>query len=255
MTNLNPDCGHLVLFNTFTADPERAEALLEVLSRATESSMRRMQGFVSANLLVSHDKRHVANYAQWRREDDLDAMMKDSTSRVHMREAAGIGRSFEPICYALRDTWSRRGALKGKRRHLACDEESGKQSDDTSRRRASGLKPGSRRTRIVSALMKGIDARGRWVPGGQLALIGDRFDLPRLQHPIEPSETDIVVAHPRRRGADPSAVHDRAIAREQVAAGFHHGRRARAQSLSAENHSARKSIIVRRAGLIRRGEA
>ncbi len=106
MTNLNPAAGYIVLINTFTVEPSRAEELLDVLSRATENGMRQMPGFVSANLHISHDKRHVANYAQWRSQEDLDAMMKNSSAQVHMQEAAGIARSFDPIYYELRATHS-----------------------------------------------------------------------------------------------------------------------------------------------------
>ena len=106
MTNLNSADGYIVLINTFTVEPSRAEELLEVLSRATEAGMRQMPGFVSANLHVSHDKRHVANYAQWRSQEDLDAMMKNPKARVHMQEAASIATSFDPIYYELRETHS-----------------------------------------------------------------------------------------------------------------------------------------------------
>ena len=106
MTTLDPTAGHLVLINTFAVEPSRAEELLSALSRATETGMRQRPGFVSANLHVSQDKRHVANYAQWRRQEDLDAMMKDSTAQVHMREAASIATSFTPIYYELCETHS-----------------------------------------------------------------------------------------------------------------------------------------------------
>lgn len=104
MTNLDPTAGHLVLINTFTVEPAKADDLVRVLSRATEEVMRHMPGFVSANLHVSDDRRHVANYAQWRSRDDLDAMMKDPKPRAHMQEAAGIATSFEPIYYRLIET-------------------------------------------------------------------------------------------------------------------------------------------------------
>ena len=101
MTTLDPSAGYLVLINTFAVEPSRAEELIAVLSHATEAGMRQRPGFVSANLHISHDKRHVANYAQWRSKDDLDAMMKDPTAQAHMREAANIATSFSPIYYDL----------------------------------------------------------------------------------------------------------------------------------------------------------
>lgn len=101
MTTLDPRSGYLVLINTFTVQPERADELLAVLSRATEEGMLGRPGFVSANLHISADRRHVANYAQWRSQEDLDEMMRDPNAQVHMREAAGIADAFDPIYYTL----------------------------------------------------------------------------------------------------------------------------------------------------------
>lgn len=104
MTTLDPTDGHVVLINTFTVDPARAEKLLAVLSRATEEAVRQRPGFVSANFHVSEDRRHVANYAQWRSRADLDAMLADEAAGAHLREAAALVESYDPIVYELRAT-------------------------------------------------------------------------------------------------------------------------------------------------------
>ncbi len=104
MTNLDPAAGYVILINTFTVDPERADDLLDVLSRATEGAMARQSGFVSANLHISQDKRHIANYAQWRSQADIDVMMANPAAREHMGEAARIATSFKPIYYELRES-------------------------------------------------------------------------------------------------------------------------------------------------------
>lgn len=104
MTKLDAADGYVTLINTFTVDPDRAEELLRLLSDATATGMRDRPGFVSANLHVSDDRRHVANYAQWRTRADIDAMMADPTAREHMGAAADIAEAFEPIYYELRET-------------------------------------------------------------------------------------------------------------------------------------------------------
>jgi quinol monooxygenase YgiN len=104
VVKLDPSAGSLVMINTFTVDPAKADALLAILSRATEERMQHMPGFISANLHLSHDKRHVANYAQWRSKEDLESMMKNPEARVHMREAASLAISYEPIYYDLRES-------------------------------------------------------------------------------------------------------------------------------------------------------
>ncbi len=110
MTKLDPAGNYLLLINTFTVAPDRAEALLEVLSRATRDVMRNLPGFVSANLHLSEDRRHVANYAQWRSREDFDAMLANPLAKTHMREAAAVATAFEPIFYALRETHGAIGA-------------------------------------------------------------------------------------------------------------------------------------------------
>lgn len=104
MTTLDPDAGYVVLINIFTVEPDRADELLGALSRATEHGMRQRPGFVSANLHVSQDRRRVANYVQWRDQGDIDAMMSDPSAREHMKEAARLALSFDPIYYELRES-------------------------------------------------------------------------------------------------------------------------------------------------------
>lgn len=106
MTTLDPNDGYVVLINTFAVDPAKAEALLEELSHATDKGMRKLPGFVSANLHMSHDKKHIANYVQWRSQADIDAMMKNPDAQAHMRKAADIADSLDPIYYELREAHS-----------------------------------------------------------------------------------------------------------------------------------------------------
>lgn len=104
MTTLNPNDGYVVLINTFAVEPANAETLLAELLDATEKGMRPRAGFVSANLHVSTDRKHVTNYAQWRSQADIDAMMADPTAKAHMKRAAALATSFDPIYYELRDS-------------------------------------------------------------------------------------------------------------------------------------------------------
>lgn len=110
MVTLDPQSGYLVLINTFTVEPAKADDLVSALSTATEHGMKQRPGFISASLHVSRDGKHVTNYAQWRSQADLDAMMNDPDAQAHMREAGGIAESFDPIYYELRETHIAHGA-------------------------------------------------------------------------------------------------------------------------------------------------
>lgn len=102
LPTLDPSAGHVTFVNVFSVEPERAEELLEILSQATETVMRHLPGFISANLHVSEDRRRVLNYAQWRRRADHEAMLQNPEARVHMGEAAQVAQSFDPAFYELR---------------------------------------------------------------------------------------------------------------------------------------------------------
>lgn len=106
MVTLNPDDGYVTLINTFTVDPSRSDELLQELIAATEDGMRHRPGFISANLHVSNDGRYIANYAQWRDQEDVNAMMADPVAREHMSRAAAIAESFDPVYYVLRESVS-----------------------------------------------------------------------------------------------------------------------------------------------------
>ncbi len=102
MATLDPESGYMVLINTFRVAPERADALLALLEQATAETMRHRPGYVSANLHVSDDRTRVVNYAQWRSRADFEAMLADDVARVHMREAAAIAESYDPVICDLR---------------------------------------------------------------------------------------------------------------------------------------------------------
>ena len=89
-----------MLINTFHVRPEQAEALIGVLRDATDT-MRRMPGFVSANLHLSRDRARVVNYAQWRSNADFQAMLGNADAQPHMKAAADLAESYEPVLYAL----------------------------------------------------------------------------------------------------------------------------------------------------------
>ncbi len=73
----------LTLINTFTVEPENQERLMEILDDATKNVMSRLPGFVSASLHMSLDKTRIANYAQWRSEEDFLAAIRHPDFQPH----------------------------------------------------------------------------------------------------------------------------------------------------------------------------
>ena len=101
MTTISKSSNTLTLINTFKVAPDKQQALIDLLDRATVNVMRKQPGFISANIHRSLDGTKVANYAQWRSKADLEAMQKNPEAGVHMKEAAALADSFEPILYEV----------------------------------------------------------------------------------------------------------------------------------------------------------
>ena len=104
-TQLDEADGYFVVINMFSVEPERADDLLKVLSDATEEDVSKRAGFVSANFHVSKDRKFVTNYAQWRSEADLNAMMADPKGRESLAAAGRIATKVDPVFYDLIRTY------------------------------------------------------------------------------------------------------------------------------------------------------
>lgn len=86
----------LTLVNVFTVKPENQQQLVDVLVDATEQTMKHLPGFISATIHKSHDGKKVVNYAQWRSQQDFDAMRQNPKAVPHMAAAAKLA-TFEPV--------------------------------------------------------------------------------------------------------------------------------------------------------------
>jgi quinol monooxygenase YgiN len=86
----------LTLVNVFTVDPGRQQELVDLLSDATEQTMKHLPGFVSANIHRSLDGKRVVNYAQWESREAFEAMRSNPDAVPHMKAAAALAQ-FDPI--------------------------------------------------------------------------------------------------------------------------------------------------------------
>jgi quinol monooxygenase YgiN len=97
----------VTLINVFTVEPRNQLQLIELLARATETSVRQAPGFVSASLHRSLDGTKVTMYAQWRSVEDYEAMRENPAPAPYLRQALAIA-SFEPGMYEVVETFSNR---------------------------------------------------------------------------------------------------------------------------------------------------
>jgi len=95
----------VTLINVFTVNPVNQERLIELLTRATETSVRHAPGFISANLHRSIDGTKVTMVAHWRSAEDYQAMRNDPVPLPFLQEALTIAK-FDPGMYQLARTFS-----------------------------------------------------------------------------------------------------------------------------------------------------
>ena len=105
MTQISPDKKLITFINVFTVAPSNQQRLLELLTRATETSVRFAPGFISASLHRSIDGTKVTMYAQWRSIEDYQAMRDDPTPLPYLQEALTIS-TFDPGMYEVIRTFS-----------------------------------------------------------------------------------------------------------------------------------------------------
>jgi quinol monooxygenase YgiN len=95
----------VTLINVFTVDPLNQERLIELLTRATETSVCHAPGFISANLHRSIDGTKVTMVAQWRSAEDYQAMRSDPAPLPFLQEALTIAK-FDPGMYQVARTFA-----------------------------------------------------------------------------------------------------------------------------------------------------
>ena len=119
MTSISTRNDIVTLINVLTVEPARQQELVDLLTRATDETIRHMPGFVSATIHKSLDGVRVTNYAQWRSREDFEAMLRNPAASPHLKEAAALATSFQPHLYqvsevrgvARRQRWQATGAM------------------------------------------------------------------------------------------------------------------------------------------------
>jgi heme-degrading monooxygenase HmoA len=100
MVQIDSENKDVTLINVFTVIPENQQKLVDMLLEATEKTMRHIPGFVSASIHKSKDGTRVANYAQWRRAEDFEAMLRDPKAAEHMKPIQQIA-TFDANLYEV----------------------------------------------------------------------------------------------------------------------------------------------------------
>lgn len=103
MTRIAEDAGCVTLINVFTVDPGNQQQLLDILARATDTTVRVMPGFVSAALHRSVDGSKVTMYSQWQTAEHYrkyQELLSNPAAAPYVGEALAIAK-FEPAMYEV----------------------------------------------------------------------------------------------------------------------------------------------------------
>jgi quinol monooxygenase YgiN len=100
MTQTTEKNSVVTLINVFTVEPANQQRLVDLLTRATDGSVNRAPGFMSATLHRSIDGTKVTMYAQWRSAEDYQAMRRNPGPLPFLEEALTFAK-FEPGIYEI----------------------------------------------------------------------------------------------------------------------------------------------------------
>ena len=80
-------------------------ALLEALTEAYAEFISKQPGFIAAGLHVNDAQTRIANYSQWARREDFQAMLRMPEMRRRNRAINDLCKSFEPVMYEVAATF------------------------------------------------------------------------------------------------------------------------------------------------------
>ncbi len=87
------------VITTFEMTPGTCQDLLDELGEAYENFISKQPGFIAAGLHVNDAQTRIANYSQWVRREDFQAMLRSDEMRRRNREINQLCKSFEPVMY------------------------------------------------------------------------------------------------------------------------------------------------------------
>ena len=105
MTTISSDNRCQTVITTFETSPGACQDLLEALQDAYRDVISKQPGFISAALHVNDAQTRIANYSQWQRREDYQAMLRTDEMRERNRAINAMCRSFAPVMYDVADVF------------------------------------------------------------------------------------------------------------------------------------------------------
>jgi len=105
MPVISPQATVQTVITTFEMTPGTCQDLLDELRAAYAEFISKQPGFISAALHVNDAQTRIANYSQWARREDFQAMLRTDEMRARNRRISGLCSRFEPVMYEVAATF------------------------------------------------------------------------------------------------------------------------------------------------------
>ncbi|PKQ13701.1 MAG: antibiotic biosynthesis monooxygenase [Alphaproteobacteria bacterium HGW-Alphaproteobacteria-1] len=99
MPRISQDTSHQTVLTTFEVTPGTCQDLLDLLTDAYREVISKQPGFIAAGLHVNDAQTRIANYSQWHRREDFQAMLRTDEMRARNRQINELCKGFEPVMY------------------------------------------------------------------------------------------------------------------------------------------------------------
>ena len=91
MPKIDPAADVQTVITTFECSPGTCADLLDALRVAYAEFISKQPGFIAAGLHVNDAQTRIANYSQWEKREDFQAMLRSDEMRVRNRETRPDG--------------------------------------------------------------------------------------------------------------------------------------------------------------------
>lgn len=101
MLTIDTKSGSQTVITTFECSPGTCADLLDALDGAYRDFISKQHGFIAAGLHVNDAQTRIANYSQWEKREDFQAMLRSDEMRKRNRAIAALCSRFEPVMYEV----------------------------------------------------------------------------------------------------------------------------------------------------------
>ena len=99
MLTISKGTAHQTVITTFEVTPATCQGVLDELSDACEQFISKQPGFVGSAIHVNDARTRVANYSQWNRRDDFQAMLRSDEMIERSWRINDLCKGFLPVMY------------------------------------------------------------------------------------------------------------------------------------------------------------